>query len=280
MSGTISRDLLMNARDDQGRPLTEALSERGLSVESALSARRPPEELYSFVELHIEQGPVLDTRSLDLGVVEELVGIIRWRARLSGEANHAGTTPMHLRRDALVGLTRWAAQLPSVLERYGSAAARATIGEVELKPGYMGVVPAEALFSLDIRDISQPHLERLHEALRACAHEVADEQGLALEIEVIGQLNATPCDPRLISVITQVIKALELPSDTLPSGATHDALPMASLCPIGMIFVPSVGGVSHSPREHTEPHHLVQGAQALLNTLYALAQGSHCVESI
>lgn len=278
MTGTIDREALLDARDDDGRSLSEALGEYGLSVESALSARRNSSEVYCFVELHIEQGPVLDTSSIELGVVEEIVGIIRWRARFGGEANHAGTTPMHLRRDAFVGLTRFASALPLLLEEHGSPAARGTIGEVELKPGYMGVVPSAALFSLDLRDISQPHLERLNRALQDHAQAVAMEQGLTLDVQMIGQLNATACDPRISEVIAGVAEAMDTTHLRLPSGATHDALPMSSLCPMGMIFVPSVGGVSHSPKEHTEPHHSALGAQALLNTLYQLAQGSHCVD--
>ena len=235
------------------------------------------EEFYCFVELHIEQGPVLDQSNLDLGVVEDIVGIVRWRARFTGEANHAGTTPMHLRKDAFVGLTQFAEKIPTLLKEFGSSAARATIGEVNLEPGYIGVVPASAHFTLDLRDISQSHLNDLHSQLQQHAQMVAEQLDLGFELTPIGELPCTSCDPRIISAIEAVVKKMGSAYTKLPSGATHDALPMSTLCPIGMIFVPSVNGISHSSYEHTEPEHLCLGAQALLETIYTLAQGENIV---
>lgn len=280
MSGGLSKEELLLAEDEKGRLLGEALSERSLSIDSALQAKRAPEEFYCFVELHIEQGPVLDQSHLDLGVVEDIVGIVRWRARFTGEANHAGTTPMHLRKDAFVGLTQFAEKIPTLLKDFGSSAARATIGEVSLEPGYIGVVPASAHFTLDLRDISQSHLNDLHTQLQQHAQMVAEQLDLGFELTPIGELPCTSCDPRITSAIEAVVKKMGKTYIKLPSGATHDALPMSTLCPIGMIFVPSVNGISHSSYEHTEAEHLCLGAQALLETILTLAQGEHCVDKV
>jgi len=196
MSGDMDEQTLREARDESGRSLADAFKERGLSIEGALEARREPSEVERFIELHIEQGPVLETQGAEIGVVEEIVGIVRWRAVFRGEANHAGTTPMELRRDAFMGLTSFAQRLAELTKEHGSPAARVTIGEVNLSPGYMGVIPEEAHFTLDLRDIDQGRLEATNSALRALASAVATERQLSLEIEEVGHLHPTQCDSR------------------------------------------------------------------------------------
>lgn len=275
MSGDMDAGTLESARDESGRSLAAALKERGLSMESALSAKRGPEEIDRFVELHIEQGPVLEQRNVEIGIVENIIGIIRWRAAYRGEANHAGTTPMDMRRDAFTGLTQFSAGLPEILQEYGSPLARATIGEVALKPGYMGVVPAAAHFSLDLRDISLANLEELNRTLKVRAKSIAADCQLEFEVEEIGRLLPSNCDASMTDKMEQLAKARGYSTMRMPSGATHDAVPMSSIVPIAMIFVPSAGGLSHSPREYTAPSMLARGATLLLDTLatYALPDG-------
>ena len=271
MSGLASREELLEARDESGRSLESALEARGSSIDAALAAARDQAEVSAFVELHIEQGPLLESRGLTLGVVEEIVGIQRWRASFTGEANHAGTTPMALRKDAFVGLTDFATQLHPILAQYGTDAARGTIGEVSLSPGYMGVVPEVASFSLDLRDRSLSALREMEQALRQHAEEVAAARGLTLSVSPLGGLTPTRCAPELVELIDQLAREGGETPLRMVSGATHDAVPMSALTPVGMIFVPSSKGVSHSPKEWTSPEALACGAELLLNTLYQLA---------
>ena len=272
MSGDMDEDTLRNAKDETGRSLSEALQARGMSIESALASQRSKTSIERFVELHIEQGPVLEQSKHDIGVVEEIVGIIRWRAAFYGEANHAGTTPMPLRKDAFKGLTQFASGLEGVLEQHGSPSVRGTIGEVKLLPGYMGVIPAEAHFTLDVRDISLSHLQQVNQQLRDLAQRIAMDCQLDLHIEELGQLTPTQCDPKMVDTIESLAQGRGYKNMRLPSGATHDAVPMSTLTPVGMIFVPSQQGLSHSPHEHTEPSSLIRGASLLLDTLYEYAQ--------
>ncbi|MEX0759811.1 MAG: hydantoinase/carbamoylase family amidase, partial [Tistlia sp.] len=251
--------------------LVDALAANGLSVEGALAAARPKGSVAAFLELHVEQGPLLEARGLPLGIVEGISGVINWTVRLSGRANHSGTTPMALRADAFAGLAAFAAGIPALIERAGGPESRITVGRVELQPGYPHTIPGQAEFSLIVRDLEEAVLDRLAAACRDELAAAAAGQGLGLSILDQGRLAPTACDPCLIALLQDEAEALGRPALTMPSGAGHDAQTLLSLCPAGLIFVPSRGGVSHAPEEWTDWADVAAGTELLGRALRRLA---------
>jgi N-carbamoyl-L-amino-acid hydrolase len=237
----------------------------------ALHARRSPDSLVAFVELHIEQGPVLDRRGISVGLVSGIAGLFKWEIRLIGVANHAGTTPMDLRHDAFQGAAEFAAALERILDEHGSPRSVATIGRLELKPGAANVVPGLAQFSLDVRDTDPEVLAALAEACRRTLSSIARRRGLMFEFQVLSELAPVQCDAGIVDTIGQCARALGIDSLTLHSGAAHDTQIMANITRTGMIFVPSQEGRSHSTAEWTALEDIERGANTLLNTLHRLA---------
>ena len=270
LAGRLTNTELERAQDETGRYLTELLASRGSNIKDVLALKRAPDDVYAFLELHIEQGPVLEAAQSTIGIVEHITGIVRWRAQFSGEANHAGTTPMDMRKDAFRGLMHFANRLDEVCQTRGDKNTRYTIGRVQLSPNYVGVVPRLAEFTLDLRDASGTRLDELNQVLLDSARSIAGQLGLAFSVDVHGHHEPTQCDRRLAALIEQVSMECDLSHQRMLSGALHDAASMAHLGPVGMIFVPSVGGVSHSDKEHTTPADIADGAQVLLRCLSTL----------
>jgi N-carbamoyl-L-amino-acid hydrolase len=271
LAGLVTPDYLHNACDLDGITLAEAMREQGLDVQEALHAQRSPASIHSYVELHIEQGPVLDRKGLSIGVVDAITGLFKWEVTLSGAANHAGTTPMDMRADAFQGLAEFAGQIDRVLAEYGSPQSTATIGRVELRPGAANVIPGQAVFSLDVRDTDEQILKALADALRRTLSAIARRRGLMFEFTVLSEIAPVQCAPIVLDAIDASVNNLELSSTHLNSGAAHDAQILANITPIGMIFVPSKEGRSHSAAEWTAWPDIEAGANTLLNTLKRLA---------
>lgn len=271
LAGLVTPEYLHNAVDLEGVTLTGAMAELGLDAREALLAQRPPGSIHAYVELHIEQGPVLDRKGLTIGVVDAITGLFKWEITLSGAANHAGTTPMDMRNDAFQGLAEFATQIDRVLAEYGSPQSTATIGRVDLKPGAANVVPGQAVFSLDVRDTDAHTLEMLAEALRRTLSAIARRRGLMFEFTVLSEIAPVQCAGAVVEAIDRAVDHLKLPCTHLSSGAAHDAQIIAGIAPAGMIFVPSKEGRSHSPAEWTAWNDIEAGANALLHTLIRLA---------
>ncbi|MFZ5621434.1 MAG: Zn-dependent hydrolase [Pseudomonadota bacterium] len=270
--GRLTPERIHTARDLDGVGLVEAMAAHGLNAMDALRAQRRPESLHAFLELHIEQGPVLDRACVKIGVVEGIVGLFKWNVRLIGVANHAGTTPMDLRRDAFQGLAEFAGEIPRILEEDGGTRSVATIGRVELVPGAANVVPGRAEFSLEARDTDPAVLERLGLAFRRALSAIARRRDLMFEFDVLSTLEPVKCDPLVMRAIAEAAKQLDASHMILPSGAAHDTQMLAGLTRAGMIFVPSREGRSHSPAEWTAWEDIETGANVALNALYALAR--------
>jgi N-carbamoyl-L-amino-acid hydrolase len=247
------------------------MEELGLDGHKALLAQRTPDSIHAYVELHIEQGPVLDRKGLSIGIVDAITGLFKWEITLSGAANHAGTTPMDMRADAFQGLAEFAGQIDRVLAEYGSPQSTATIGRVELRPGAANVIPGQAVFSLDVRDTDSHILDVLAEALRRALSAIARRRGLMFEFVVLSEIAPVQCAATVLEAIEESVDALDLPATHLNSGAAHDAQIIAGIAPTGMIFVPSKEGRSHSAAEWTAWTDIEAGANALLNTLKRLA---------
>ena len=271
MSGQLSPEDIYNARAVDGETLIDAMRARGLNAMDMLRARRNPDSLHAFLELHIEQGPVLDRMGIPIGVVEGIAGVRKWDVRLIGAANHAGTTPMHMRRDAFLGVAELAGELPRILEEEGSANSVATIGRVELKPGAANVVPGQADFLIEVRDTDPEVLNRLANGFRRTLSAIARRRDLMFEFDVLSDIEPVKCDPGVMATIGQVAEGLGVRVHPMPSGAAHDTQFMARLTRAGMIFIPSKDGRSHSPAEWSAWEDIETGANVALNTLYRLA---------
>lgn len=270
LTGDLNPHTIMQARDLSGTTLIEAMRSHGLDAMRALEARRDPQSIAAFMELHIEQGPVLDETGTSIGIVEEITGLFKWSCRLVGTANHAGTTPMHMRRDPFMGLAEFADEIPRILEEHGSGQSRATIGKVDLSPGVANTIPGEVTFSLDVRDIDPEHLEELHNGFRRVLSTIARRRSLMFQFEILSRVEPVPCAEGVVEIIEAATRRLSIPSIRMPSGAAHDSQIMSHLAPVGMIFVPSKDGVSHSPAEWTAWDHIEQGANVALQSVLEL----------
>ena len=228
--------------------------------------RAEPGRHAGFLELHIEQGPVLEAAGLSVGVVSAIVGIRRWRIRAEGRADHAGTTPMAMRRDAGAALVAFAARIAEgLVAAGGSTAAVWNIGWIDFRPGAANVVPAEAELGLEFRDEDPAVLDRIEAWLRRVL--AADAM---LSGEETTRITPTPMDARLIGLLEAAAAARGVPAMRLPSGAGHDAMILARAMPSAMLFVPSIGGRSHDPAEDTAEADLLRGCQVLCDAAAAL----------
>lgn len=220
------------------------------------------------VELHIEQGPVLDSAAVPIGVVTAIIGQRRGQITVTGVANHAGTTPMSMRHDALAA----AAEVVLAVRRLATdgPAEVATVGRLTVSPGVANVIPGEVTLSYDVRAADDGLIEAAVSRLRSDVAPVAASTGTGIEVKDLAATPAAATDPALREVVAGVAARLGLEHMAMVSGAGHDSAYMAKLGPMAMIFVPSTGGVSHNPAERTEPGQLADGAEVLLATLLRL----------
>ncbi len=226
---------------------------------------------HAYLELHIEQGGTLEREGTPIGVVEGIVSIDDYHVVVKGAPNHAGTTPMKDRQDALIA----AAQLTLAVREIVMAEAGAqvgTVGHLEVSPNAVNVIPGEVQMSIEIRDLSSAKLERLAEKIRTRAAAIANESRTQISIISNGHNESAVASPEIQRVIEASAKKLGLKTRHLPSGAGHDAQQMAKLMPMGMIFIPSIGGISHSPRELSSWQDCANGANVLLETVLELAR--------
>ena len=250
-----------------------AIGEGTLRIGGDLSrleeARREPGSLTAYFELHIEQGFVLDRAGIDIGVVEGIVGIKRWNVTVEGFANHAGTTPMDQRQDAMVSAARMIEAVNRVaLSTPGRQVA--TVGRLSVEPDAPNVIPGRVTFSLEIRDLEMPKIDQVFETIRGEITALAEGAGTSVTLEQFYTSRAAPTALQLRDVIEAEAVRLDLTTLRMPSGAGHDAQSIALLGPVGMIFVPSMDGISHSPLEMTPPEQITAGANVLLRSLLAV----------
>lgn len=271
LAGQLTPERIQGARDLEGITLIDAMACWGLDANEALSARRHPSTIHAFLELHIEQGPVLDRRRVPIGVVEAITGLFKWEVRLKGQPNHAGTTPMDMRIDAFQGLAEFGSEINRLLEEHGGPNSRATIGRVALWPGAPNTIPGQATFSFEVRDTDERVLKALSDASRRTLSSIARRRDLMFEFDVLSEIRPTKCDSGLCERIVTEADAMGLPYLRLPSGAAHDTQSMSAVARTGMIFVPSIEGRSHSSGEWTNWEDIEAGANLMLQTVLALA---------
>jgi len=233
---------------------------------TATPARRPAGSVAAFLELHIEQGGVLESRKLDIGAVTAVAGLVQFVVRVVGDFNHAGATPMELRQDALAGAAEIVLGVERAARDLGRAAV-ATVGKLEVEPGAFNIIPGAAVLGIDARATDPALLDALEEAVRNLAAKVELDRRLRTEVTRRQRVEPGPLDERVIGAVERAAAASGLRSLRMPSGAIHDALHMANHCPSGMIFIPSNGGKSHCPEELSSLDDMARGVEVLARAL-------------
>ena len=269
ISGKLNPDWLMSAHDADGVYLKDAMAAQGLNAMDALDAAWRPEQLKAYLELHIEQGPVLFQENLQIGVVEGISGVFKWIVHLKGKADHAGTAPMDMRSDAFMGLADFAHEIERIIAENGTDKTRITVGKVELKPGNPHTVPGEAIFTIVGRDMDEDVMKEVANACRKALSAIARKHRLMFEYEQASWLAPKPCSTKLTKVIEEQVKALGYSYQRMPSGAGHDTQFLSEITDAGLIFIPSVGGVSHAPDEWSHWHDIEAGTNVLLHSVLA-----------
>lgn len=252
-----------------GKTLHDGIAFLGGDPAALDTARRRPGDVAAYLELHIEQGGTLERAHVDIGVVEGIVGIWQWTVTVDGAANHAGTTPMDQRQDALLSAARFV-EMANRVVRAEPGRQVGTVGQIRAEPGAPNVIPGRVVMSLELRDLDAAKIARLYARIGDEARAIGREGGTRFSFAPITEHAPAPTDPRMRAIIADAARGLGLTTRVLPSGAGHDAQEMARLAPTGMIFVPSVGGVSHAPREFTRPQDCVNGANVLLQSVLAV----------
>lgn len=263
------RELALVSRS--GKTIREGIAYLGGDPTLLESVRRKRGDIAAYLELHIEQGGTLEAEKVDIGVVEGIVGINWWDVTVEGFANHAGTTAMNNRQDALLAAAKF---IQAVNQIVTSVPGRqvGTVGRIQALPGAPNVIPGKVILSLELRDLDGAKIKMLYEKIYAAAQEIATASKTRFSFNEINVNIPAPTDERIRATIVESAKELGLSTKSMPSGAGHDAQDMARLGPVGMIFVPSVRGISHSPLEFSRPEDITNGANVLLHTLLKLDQ--------
>jgi beta-ureidopropionase / N-carbamoyl-L-amino-acid hydrolase len=249
-----------------GKTIRDGIKFIGGDPAKLAEVRRRKGEIAGYLELHIEQGGILDTEKINIGVVEGIVGINWWDVTIEGFANHAGTTAMNNRQDALLAAAKFIEAVNRVVMSVPGRQV-GTVGRINALPGAPNVIPGKVVLSLELRDLDAAKIGMLFERIQAEAQKLADASKTKFDFKEINVNIPAPTDPKIRSSISEAARDLGLTTKRMPSGAGHDAQDMARLGPVGMIFIPSVGGISHSPREFSHPEDIANGANVLLHTL-------------
>jgi len=267
IAGLLGPDDLAH-RDGASRTLADAILAIGGDPSQLRAAARKSGDISAFVELHIEQGGVLESSKVPIGIVEGISGISYTDVRVLGTANHSGTTVMKLRKDALVAASELVLSVrTAALERKCRVA---TVGQMTVSPNATNIIPGEVTLTIEIRDLERGKILETLDHIRYCGRAIAERSGIQLDFSERALIEPVPCSPVVQEAIAQSCLDLGLKFQAMPSGAGHDAQMMARIGPMGMIFVPSVGGISHSPRESTSAEDCARGAQVLLQTILRL----------
>ena len=252
-----------------GKTIREGIKFIGGDPTKLAEVRRKKGDIAAYLELHIEQGNTLDTEKIKIGVVEGIVGINWWDVTIEGFANHAGTTAMNNRQDALLAAAKFIEAVNRIVTSVPGRQV-GTVGRINALPGAPNVIPGKVVLSLELRDLDAAKINLLFEKIQAEARQIAANSKTKFDFKEINVNIPAPTDPRIRSLISDAARELGLSTKLMPSGAGHDAQDMARLGPVGMIFVPSVAGISHSPREFSHPEDIANGANVLLHTLLKL----------
>lgn len=272
--GALSRADLDTMRDRNGISIAEAMRSTGFDPDQIDAARINPELVHAFVELHIEQGSVLETAGIPVGVVTHIAAPHDLRVTVRGTAAHAGATPMFTRRDALAGAAEIMAELERLARASGSRSTVATVGVIAARPGAINVIPGEVELQVDIRDHDLHARTAVVDVFLATIEAITARRGLGLDVTTITRDDPAQCSQLVTEASRSACAALGIDCMDVVSGAYHDAMVLGAVVPIGMIFVPSAGGISHSALEYTSSEEIEYGIQALAGTLESLSRAA------
>lgn len=262
-------EIVVWANEEGGKTIGKGMSFMGGDPLKLAANQRQAGDIAAYVELHIEQGAELDRLGLDIGVVQGIVGIKRWYVEAEGFANYAGTTLMNRRQDALLAASKFVVLVNDVITSVAGTQV-GTVGKMQALPGAPNVIPGQALFSMEIRDLSMEKVDQLFTEIKRRTKGLSEESGVQFQFEHYYTSPSAPANKFIMSLIESRVVARCYSYQAMPSGAGHDAQSIAQIAPMGMIFVPSKNGVSHAPSEYTDPALITKGANVLLDTILTL----------
>ena len=274
LAGEVHPKDLTNAIDAQGTKLADVLSGLGIAARDLHRLRRNSKGLKAYLELHIEQGPILEAKRKRIGLVTSIAAPSRFKVLFKGRADHSGTTPMDMRKDALVAAAELIEFIEKICRKHASMARGrvvGTVGAMKIEPGVINAVPGQTELSVDIRGTSAQSKNRVAGRVKRQAHAIARQRGLGIAVLTIREENPMPLDKRLLRISRELCEEKAIDYEIMPSGAGHDAMQMAKITAAGMIFVPSRRGISHNPLEWTDPADIALGAQLLMETMIRVA---------
>jgi len=254
-----------------GKTIRQGINFIGGDVSKLASVKREKGSIAAYLELHIEQGGTLEAEHVDIGVVEGIVGINQWNVTIEGFANHAGTTTMNGRRDALLAAAKFIEAVNRIVTSIPGRQV-GTVGKIQAFPGAPNVIPGKVVLTLELRDLDGAKIQMLYQKIRVEADQIAQASKVTFDFKELNTNIPAPTDPRIRAIIDSSAKELGLTTKQMPSGAGHDAQDMARLGPVGMIFIPSIGGISHSPKEFSRPGDIENGANVLLGAVMKVDQ--------
>lgn len=266
MGGTFGSRVMTGRQSLEEKGIEEKLAIYNLTIDDVKDSIRNSDEIAAFLELHIEQGGYLENNNLNIGIVDGIVGITRYLVKIKGEANHAGTTPMNLRKDALVAASKMIIKIDEIAQSYGNPFV-ATVGAIEAFPGSVNVIPGEVHFWIEMRDLEQDKIIQAVERLKKYANTL---NGFEVEFELNVDKPSKKTNEEINKVTEKVCLSKNIKYTVMSSGAGHDAKELVYKVPTSMIFVPSKGGISHSPKEFTDENDLEIGVEVLASTILEL----------
>ncbi|MBS4023455.1 MAG: M20 family metallo-hydrolase [Dethiobacter sp.] len=268
--GDFTQSDLDRLKDKDNISLAQAIKECGFNPEQLESVRRDPAKIKCFVELHIEQSIILETKKLPIGVVDQIAAPTNFRLTLKGKAGHAGATPMNMRNDAFMAAAEIALEIERIAITIGKEAV-GTVGEVKVIPNAINVIPGEVILGIDVRDVTSKRKDEAIAEIEKSINNIAARRNIEAVIEIIQKQEPVKTSPQIVDIISSTCNELGLPWCNITSGAYHDALNMAKITDIGMIFIPSAGGISHAKEEFSSIDDIYQGARVLAEVLVKLA---------
>ena len=272
MAGVADIKAWSKAKDSKGVTFMEALAAAGMEPDKIETASRVGEAIYAFIELHIEQGPVLEDEGLSIGVVEAVAAPTRLKIKVEGNPGHSGTTPMDSRQDALVAAAQVVLAVRDIAAARYSEGTVGTVGNLKVNPGVMNVIPGLVEMWVDIRGVDHESIVDTLQELKDEISIIAEAEGVTISIEVLTSDKPVRLHSLVSNAVEAACKEMKIPYRRMNSGAGHDAMHMASIAPAGMIFIPCAGGISHNPEESASPADIMKGIDILTRTMRSLAE--------
>ncbi|PWW31402.1 allantoate deiminase [Cytobacillus oceanisediminis] len=270
-AGKYDLEELKSIKNPEGISVYQKAKDFGLAIENAERDILQKGKVDAMIELHIEQGQVLESQQKSIGIVQAIAGMRTYKITIDGDSNHAGTTPMHLRSDPMAGAAEIISHIQKTAKKNALPTTVATVGKIECKPNIPNVIPQKVEFYVDIRDVEAEGVEIVSNALAERVKEVSKEHSLESKVELVGESDTVKLSSRIIDQIEETAKEHQFNYLKLNSGAVHDTAMLSGLTDIGMLFIPSKGGKSHCPEEYTSEKDIKAGCDLLLNVVHKLA---------